>query len=280
MSQLDEHLERTIVIVDDNANFNALLRGMLREFGFQWVQDFTDPREAFIYCTKVHVDVIFTDLMMKPFDGFQFVDKVRHADVVVNRVVPIILATGVAGRKHILQAISHGIDEVLVKPFSARQLYERLIAVLGRPRVYIKTPSGYFGPDRRRRNDPRYHGPERRKKDEAVIVDEAMLLAMREEQKRKYGRARPSPLEPEVIEPLLVGPILTIPLSVVAERDGPKTVARVPTPVRQEIAAAAPAALPASATQPAVVKPSAPVPVAQKPKEAPQPVDQGFHFLD
>ncbi len=280
MSQLAHHTDRTIVAVDPNPKFLRLLRMMLRDLGFQYVYEFTDPREAFLFTTRVHVDVVISELAMKPFDGFQLADKIRHADVVVNRVVPIILATGLAGRKHILAAISHGIDEVLVRPFSARQLHDRLVAVLDKPRVYIKTPSGYFGPDRRRQNDPRYHGPERRKKAEAVVIDDTALNEMREAQRRKYGKVRPSPLDPEALEPLLVGPIMTIPVSVINNANGLRAAARVPTPLRKELETPQPLELPADALVPVVTRPAAGVPIAAKPKAPEKPADPDFHVLD
>lgn len=280
MSQLAHHSDRTIVLIDENPKFLRLVRRMLRDLGLLFVYEFTDPRDAFLFATKVHVDVFIMDLVMKPVDGLQLAERIRHADVVVNRVVPIILATAFAGRKQILSAIAHGIDEVLVKPFSTRQLQERLLAVLDKPRVYIKTPSGYFGPDRRRRRDPRYHGPERRKKAEAAVIDEAALKEMREEQRRKYGKVRPSPIDPEEIEPLLVGPIMTIPVAMVGTSDGPRAAARVPTPLRREIEAGKPIPLPPEALVPVTVKPAGSVPVAPPPKPPEADPDFDFHFLD
>jgi hypothetical protein len=44
-------------------------------------------------------------------------------------------------------------------------LYNRLVSLIERPRRFVKAP-GYFGPDRRRRQDPRYSGPWRRSTDE------------------------------------------------------------------------------------------------------------------
>ncbi len=280
MSQLAHHTDRTIVTVDPDPKFLRFLRSMLKDLGFQHVHEFTDPREAFLFATRVHVDVVISELVMKPFDGFQLADKIRHADVVVNRVVPIILATGLAGRKHILAAISHGIDEVLVRPFSARQLQDRLAAVLVKPRVYIKTPSGYFGPDRRRQNDPRYNGPERRKKAEATVIDEAALTEMREAQRRKYGKVRPSPLDPEALEPLLVGPIMTIPVSVINNAAGLRAAVRVPTPLKKELEGPKPLELPADALVPVAVARATVQPVAGKPKASDKPGDPDVHFLD
>ncbi|WP_237154870.1 response regulator [Oryzibacter oryziterrae] len=218
MSQLSDHLDKVIVIVDDNIKFIQLIRGMLRDFGFTLLHDFSDAREAFLFATRTHVDLIITDLMMTPMNGFQLAERLRHADVVVNRVVPILLLTGHAGRNNIQRAISSGIDEVLVKPISARHLHDRLLSVFDRPRVYIKTPSGYFGPDRRRRNDPNYKGPERRKADSADVITTKTLVEMRNDARRKYGNLAPSPLDPSDEKPLLVGPIVTIPITTITPR--------------------------------------------------------------
>jgi CheY-like chemotaxis protein len=292
VTDLEPHLSRTIVVVDDSIRFLILVRSMLREFGFEQIHDFTDPAKAFQFASRVHVDVILTDLVMKPVNGFQFADRVRHADVMVNRVVPIILMTAHADHQNIKKAIVHGIDEVLAKPFSARQLHNRLKGVFDKPRVYIKTPSGYFGPDRRRREDPTYTGPERRRKAESEIIDHAKLLEMREEVRRKYGKAPPSPLEPEELKPLLVGPIMTIPVSVISTPAGPRPVARVPTPMRPPedapldltAEAAAPPALskplPESATRAVVVEPPRPVPVAPTPPPAEPKAPAEVHLLD
>jgi CheY-like chemotaxis protein len=288
VSLLEPHVSRAILLLDDNEKFLMLIRSMLREFGFENVYEFTDPQKAFLFATRLHIDVIMTDLVMKPINGFQFADRIRHADVVVNRVVPMILMTAYAGHQNIKRSIVHGIDEVLVKPFSARQLHDRLLGVLDKPRVYIKTPTGYFGPDRRRREDPTYVGPERRKRAQSQVIDHSALMSMREETRRKYGKVRPSPLDPEELKPVLVGPIMTIPVSVIATRTGLKPVARVPTNLHPEDqpleltdpAAAPPSTLPPSATQPTVVAPVAPVPLAPPPPPAPEKAPIDVHMLD
>lgn len=289
VSQLEAHVSRAVLLLDDNEKFLIVVRSMLREFGFENVYEFTDPQKAFLFSTRLHIDVILTDLVMKPVNGFQFADRIRHADVVVNRVVPMILMTAYADHQNIRKAIVHGIDEVLVKPFSARQLHDRLLGVLDKPRVYIKTPTGYFGPDRRRREDPGYVGPERRKKAQSQIIDHTALKTMREETRRKYGKVRPSPLEPEELKPVLVGPIMTIPVSVIATRTGLKPVARVPSNLHPaedlpldltNAAPVPPPKLPASALEPTVIAPVAPVPVAPPPPPAPEKAPIDVHVLD
>lgn len=180
MPKLTDFIARTIVIVDDSPRFRRFVAGMLNEFGFQDIHEFSGTDQAFEFLTDHHVDLVMSDLGMEPMDGFAFADRIRHGGAVINRMVPILLMTGHASRQNVQKAVMAGIDEIAVKPMSSNYLAERLLTVFGRPRVYVKTGSGYFGPDRRRRNDPTYRGPERRSGQPAEIVSEERLLALRE----------------------------------------------------------------------------------------------------
>jgi CheY-like chemotaxis protein len=180
MPKLTDFIARTIIIVDDSPRFRRFVAGMLNDFGFRDIHEFSSTDQAFEFLTNHHVDLVMSDLGMEPMDGFAFADRIRHGGAVINRMVPILLMTGHASRQNVQKAVMAGIDEIAVKPMSSNYLAERLLTVFGRPRVYVKTGSGYFGPDRRRRNDPTYRGPERRSGQPAEIVSEERLLALRE----------------------------------------------------------------------------------------------------
>lgn len=180
MPKLTEFIARTIIIVDDSPRFRRFVAGMLDDFGFRNIHEFSSTEQAFEFLTNQHVDLVMSDLGMEPMDGFAFADRIRHGGAIINRMVPILLMTGHASRQNVQKAVMAGIDEIAVKPMSSNYLAERLLTVFGRPRVYVKTGSGYFGPDRRRRNDPTYRGPERRSGQPAEIVSEERLLALRE----------------------------------------------------------------------------------------------------
>jgi len=180
MHKLTDFIERSIIVVDDSPRFRRFVVGMLNEFGFRNIREFSGSEEAFDYLTTCHVDLVMSDLGMEPSDGFAFADRIRHGGPVVNRMVPILLMTGHASRQNVQKAVMSGIDEIAVKPMSSSYLAERLLTVFGRPRVYVKTGSGYFGPDRRRRHDPSYRGPERRSGQTAELLSEERLLALRE----------------------------------------------------------------------------------------------------
>jgi len=63
----------------------------------------------------------------------------------------------------------------MVKPISAKALYQRVLNIVANPRPFVKTQN-YFGPDRRRNVNPIYVGPDRRKGGKADTIRQTGLL--------------------------------------------------------------------------------------------------------
>ena len=78
------------------------------------------------------------------------------------------MVTAYSERSRVLDAINAGVDEFLVKPVRAVDVANRVNAVIERRRPSCSAAS-YFGPDRRRRDDPRHQGPWRRAGDPGTL---------------------------------------------------------------------------------------------------------------
>jgi DNA-binding response OmpR family regulator len=78
------------------------------------------------------------------------------------------MVTAYSERSRVIDAVNAGVDEFLVKPIRAVDVANRVNAVIERRRPFIDIPT-YFGPDRRRRDDPRYKGPWRRASDPGTV---------------------------------------------------------------------------------------------------------------
>jgi two-component system, chemotaxis family, chemotaxis protein CheY len=90
----------------------------------------------------------------------------------------VIIVSGHAERRRVLEARDAGANEFLVKPISAKALYQRIVSVVLQPRPYVKTKV-YFGPDRRRIPDTNYHGENRRGSDadQTQVIKQNSLLS-------------------------------------------------------------------------------------------------------
>jgi CheY-like chemotaxis protein len=150
-----------VLIVDDNHHMINIVKTLLRGFGVKTFLEARDAAEAFDIFKSEVVDLIIVDFLMDLLDGTDFIRLVRTADDSPNPYVPIIMLTAYSERSRVMAARDAGVTEFCAKPVTSVELYRKLGALINSPRPFIRA-ANYFGPDRRRRNDPRYQGPERR----------------------------------------------------------------------------------------------------------------------
>jgi two-component system, chemotaxis family, chemotaxis protein CheY len=149
------------LLVDDNQHMRAIVATILKGVGVRQIREAMDGAEALQVLRDWRPDIAVVDFKMSPLDGVQFTKLVRNAPDSVDRFLPIIMLTGFAERHRVFEARDAGVTEIVVKPVTARSLLDRINTVIYHPRPYIRSPD-YFGPCRRRRNDPSYKGPFRR----------------------------------------------------------------------------------------------------------------------
>jgi two-component system chemotaxis response regulator CheY len=150
-----------ILVVDDNHYMRVLLAEILRAIGVKEIYEANDGAEGLQMMRDHAIDVVMTDLSMQPLDGIDFVRLLRNSPDSPNQLAPVIMITGHSTYQRVNEAREAGVNEFLAKPLTARGVIERLHQVVDNPRPFIRSED-YFGPDRRRRQDPSWVGPWRR----------------------------------------------------------------------------------------------------------------------
>lgn len=150
-----------VLIVDDNKHMRTLIRTVLNALGVWNVHEASDGADALKELEIFPADILICDLMMTPFDGIELTQMIRTAADSPNPFLPIIMLTGHTEMFRVAEARDVGVDEFLAKPISPKTLYGRIAQVIDNRRDFVKA-GNYFGPDRRRRDDPNYIGKERR----------------------------------------------------------------------------------------------------------------------
>jgi DNA-binding response OmpR family regulator len=153
-----------VLILEDNAHMSTILRTILQGFGVRTIVETRDAADAFEIMRSANPDLALVDYMLGDVDGLEFTRLIRTASDSPNKYLPIIMVSGHTDRTRIYEAINAGVNEYLAKPVRPVDLYNRLVSLIERPRRFVKS-AGYFGPDRRRRQDPRFSGPWRRATD-------------------------------------------------------------------------------------------------------------------
>jgi len=118
-----------VMVVDDQTSMRAMIRRTLQDLGFKHVRDKASPVEALAEIRADRVHLIISDYNMPDMDGLQFLEEVRN-DAVIGKTVFIML-TGSADRQIVQKAAALGVNNYVVKPFSAAALKEKIERVFG-----------------------------------------------------------------------------------------------------------------------------------------------------
>jgi CheY-like chemotaxis protein len=153
-----------ILLVDDNQHMRAITSAILQSAGIRNIREVSDGAQALDAVRDHPVDLAIVDFNMFPIDGVEFTRLVRNSPDSANPYLPIIMMTGHSEKSRVTEARDAGVTEFVVKPITAKAVFDRIQAVIMRPRPFVKTDD-YFGPDRRRTNSANYKGQRRRSTD-------------------------------------------------------------------------------------------------------------------
>lgn len=119
-----DEITARLLVVEDNPDLQAFLRMILPGDYQLTIAD--NGRAALDYLQESGQipDLILSDVMMPELDGFQLVEALRNSDH--WRAIPVVLLTALADRDDRLRAFRIGIDDYIVKPFSAEELLVRI----------------------------------------------------------------------------------------------------------------------------------------------------------
>ena len=116
-----------ILVIEDDARFADILRRGLEEQLFS-VEVAHDGESGRHLALSEEFDLILLDLMLPVVDGM----AVCHAIRAANKLTPIIMLTARDGTDDRIMGLDMGADDYIVKPFSIRELFARIRALMRR----------------------------------------------------------------------------------------------------------------------------------------------------
>jgi signal transduction histidine kinase/DNA-binding NarL/FixJ family response regulator len=120
-----------IVLADDNADMRGYLERLLTPF--YEVTAVADGEAALAATQAVKPDLVLSDVMMPKMDGFGLLRALR--DDRATKATPVILLSARAGEEARMEGLAAGVDDYMIKPFSARELLVRIGATLSLAKV-------------------------------------------------------------------------------------------------------------------------------------------------
>ncbi len=118
-----------ILIVDDYKTMLRIIRNLLKQLGFNNVDEATDGSAALHKLRDKSYSLVISDWNMEPMTGIQLLREVR-ADAKLKDL-PFIMITAESKTENVVAAKAAGVSNYIVKPFNAATLKTKLTTILG-----------------------------------------------------------------------------------------------------------------------------------------------------
>ncbi len=111
-----------ILLVDDSRTIRNIQKNTLKMLGHSDVTEAADGLEALKAIAKQRPDLMLVGWTMPNMDGIALIKRVRETD---NKL-PIIMVTTESEKSRVLEALKAGVNNYVVKPFTADTLAEKI----------------------------------------------------------------------------------------------------------------------------------------------------------
>jgi DNA-binding response OmpR family regulator len=121
-------MPQSVLVVDDEANILVSLEFLMKKAGYE-VRLARDGEEALAEIGKARPDLVLLDVMMPKRNGFDVCEAIRANPE--WRAVRVILLTAKGRDIEREKGLALGADDYITKPFSTREVVERVTAWIG-----------------------------------------------------------------------------------------------------------------------------------------------------
>ena len=116
-----------VLVVDDYNTMIRIIRNLLKQLGFEDVDDASDGSAALSKMRGKKYGLVISDWNMEPMTGYELLKEVR-ADPGLNKT-PFIMVTAESKTENVIAAKKAGVNNYIVKPFNAQTLKTKIEAV-------------------------------------------------------------------------------------------------------------------------------------------------------
>lgn len=113
-----------ILIVDDFATMRRIIKNILKQLGYNNVDEADDGTTALTKLKSGSFDFVITDWNMPNMSGLDLVKAIRGDEAL--KQLPILMVTAEAMKENIIQAVKAGVNNYIVKPFTADVMKEKI----------------------------------------------------------------------------------------------------------------------------------------------------------
>ncbi|MFA6789238.1 MAG: response regulator [Arcobacteraceae bacterium] len=115
-----------VMIVDDSSTMRRIISSVVKQIGIDedYIGLAVDGMDALGQLKSTTYDLVLTDWNMPKMNGLQLVKNLRTLPKYAN--TPILMITTEGGKSEVVTALKSGVNNYIVKPFSAETLKAKL----------------------------------------------------------------------------------------------------------------------------------------------------------
>src|SRR3972149_7504930 len=117
-------LKMKILVVDDFSTMRRIVKNILKQIGYTEIDEAEDGNGALAKLRQDKYDLIVSDWNMPNMTGLDLLKAIR-ADGALNGI-PVLMVTAEAKKENVVEAIKAGVNNYIVKPFTAEVLREKI----------------------------------------------------------------------------------------------------------------------------------------------------------
>ncbi|HEY4141552.1 MAG TPA: response regulator [Pseudolabrys sp.] len=122
-------LSMPVLVVDDYNTMVRIIRNLLRQLGFEHIDDASDGSSALAKMEQRKYGLVISDWNMEPMTGYDLLQKVRANPEMAE--TPFIMVTAESKTENVVAAKKAGVSNYIVKPFNAQTLKSKIDSVFG-----------------------------------------------------------------------------------------------------------------------------------------------------
>jgi two-component system chemotaxis response regulator CheY len=116
-----------VLVVDDYSTMIRIIRTLLKQLGFENVDDASDGTAALAKMRDRRYGLVISDWNMEPMTGYELLKQVRGTPELAR--TPFIMVTAEAKTENVIAAKKAGVNNYIVKPFNAQTLKTKIETV-------------------------------------------------------------------------------------------------------------------------------------------------------
>ena len=125
MSQIND---MKFLIVDDFSTMRRIVRGLLKEIGYNNAEEAEDGAIALHMLKNTKFDFVVSDINMPNMSGFDLLAAIKREDSLKH--LPVLMVTAEARKEDIVRAAQDGAAGYIVKPFTKATLEEKVAKIM------------------------------------------------------------------------------------------------------------------------------------------------------